>query len=219
MRSGRPTGICALLLVAALSLVACVATPQPIVGSPVPPMPTPSSVPTASPPPGTTSVPARSTPPLDICGRGREAMISRRIELPSEMVIGGARAEMTTHAIGLRNGSYDAGDSVPGGIGLEADEVASQVRAGGSVSISAPPARLIGAQVSTARWAEVTFEPGGLANVPEARDVSIVTIETDGMGSFRAPAASGEYVAVVFIDWQTACLEGHSFGYGRIVVR
>lgn len=227
MRTTRPFGECLVALVSGLTVAACLAGTAPIVGSPgssaAPSLTTSIIVrsPSASPVAVASTTPTAATPsvaPSDPCGTGREDMIAGRVEMPDEIRIGGVGAEMTTHAIGLLNGSYHATDSVPGGIGLEPDERASRATPGGAVAVAAPPAQISGAQVFLGRWDQVTFE-GGLGNPPEERTASAVRIESDGTASFVAPTLKGEYVATVHIDWQTTCLEGNSFGYARIVVR
>ena len=218
MRTTRPLLVlsASALLVVAGCIQAGASTPP---GPTVAPTPSPSAmrVVVAETPRLT---PMAATPSPDPCGTGREAMIARRVEMPGGMVIGALPAEMTTHAIGLLNGSYDGADSVPGGIGLDADEVASRARPDAFVSLAAPPANLIGAQVRLGRWSDVTFERNGtMGNPPEEHTEAIVRLEADGSASFAAPDEPGDYVVTAFIDWQTTCLEGHSFGYGRIVVR
>lgn len=219
------------LVVAAVLAVGCAAGP----GSGEPSVPAPSASSAASSaiaeassalspspvpsPPGTEpSVSATPTGSQDACGTGLEGLLARRVEMPADIVIGNEPAELTTHAIGLRNGSYHATDSVPGGIGLEPDEPATRADRHGHVPMSLATGRIVAAEVFTGVWTDVLFQ-GGHGYPPEDRLERSVAIGGVGDGWFLAPATPGEYVVTVLVNWQTECLDAHSFGYAHLVVR
>lgn len=241
MRSTRPPGIGALVFVAGLSLVACVATPQSIVGSPVPSGPTPSSVPTAPLRPATSSVAVESSSPNDSpqptnppiptpdptedsgtagpgCGTGRAGLFAHNDEVPATLQFGGATIEFTNVSVSMRNGSYDTSDSIPGGIGLAPDETAVVVRPGDRIVLRAAGVTLGAVQARVIPWRSVEFE-GDLASLLGDPVELSWRLRSDGSLLIAAPEAIGDYAVALSPGWTGTCIEGGGVAYSRIKVR
>jgi hypothetical protein len=143
--------------------------------------------------------------------------MAHRDEVPATLHFGGARIEFTTAEIGLRNQTYVAGDSIPGGIGLTADELAVRVDPGTHIVLRGDEVTIrdLGARFSP--WREVSFEDG-LASLG-GKSVGLEwRVRPDGSVSVSAPATPGDWAVELAPLWRTACLEGDGVTYGRIKV-
>lgn len=241
MRSTRPPGIGALVFVAGLSLAACVATPQPIVGSAgssvAPSVVTPSRAPSPSARPVAspvavasvvpTSAPATNpsdpTPdptiaPIAGCGTGEAGFLAHGREGPRALRFGGATIEFTPAATGMRDGSYDVGDAIPAGVGLTANEIGVVVGPGDRIILRATGLTILDTQAAAVPWSMVTFD-GGLANVAGQRTPLAWRVRDDGSLSISAPDQIGDWAVEFIPRWQSVCVKGDGTAYGRIKVR
>ena len=186
---------------------ASVATPEPT--------PSPSSSAVAEPDPTEASGSATGGP--DGCGTGDAGFFAHRREVPKEMHFGGATLEFTTAAIGLRNGTYQADDAIPGGIGLESDEIAVRVDPGTHIILRGTDLTLPQLSARAWAWATVDFS-GGLASFRQDAASLEWRLRTDGSISISAPDAPGDYAVELLPIWRSACLQGDGTAYGRIKV-
>lgn len=154
----------------------------------------------------------------DPCGTGRTAYFAARDEMPPFLTLADAPMELTTASIGLHNGSYEASDSIPGGVGLTADEPAVETGVNDPIRLAGPATTLVGVTASRAPWSTVDFTDGlGWTSWP--MEPIAWTAEADGSISLVAPPEPGESLIDLVVSWETACLAGGGTAYGRVVVR
>lgn len=238
MHTTRPLGPNALVLLVSLSLSACVATPAPIVGSPVPSPSARRSEPAASPRPSATSKSVPGTSPVDSpqatnppdsspdptvapiagCGTGEAGFLAHGREGPQTLRFGGATLEFTPAATGMRDGSYDVGDSIPGGVGLTADEIAVVVGPGDRIILRAIDLAILATEAGAVPWSNVTFS-GGLADLAGPRTPLDWRVREDGSLSIASPDRIGDWAVEFIPRWQSDCVTGDGTAYGRIKVR
>jgi hypothetical protein len=238
MRSTRPLGQIALVLITGFTVAACVATTGLIAGSAAPSaapsVATPSTLPLASARPAVAvasaapSVAAPTNNPSDPapdpgtvgpgCGTGQAGLDAHRDEIPADLQFGGAGYAFTTASLSLRNGTIDTGDSIPGGIGLTANEMAVVVSPGAHIILRGTGLRLTEATIGVVPWSMVSFE-GGLPSFQGPRTGLAMRLRADGSISVSAPAEPGDYAVEFVPRWTSECLEGDGTAYGRIKVR
>jgi hypothetical protein len=228
MHSSRPIDRTLLLLIAALSVVGCVATTPPSLAI-ASAGPTPSSSPlTASKTPDASVVPtdppkptvAPTPTPSQIagCGTGETGFTANRSEIPKTLHFGGATIEYASAGVGMRDGSWDVDDAIPGGVGLTADEVAVVVGPGDHIILRATGITLVDTQAAASAWSMVTFS-GGLANLGGPKTQLDWRVRSDGSLSISAPTAIGDWAIELEPGWHGACLRGNGTAYARIKVR
>lgn len=182
----------------------------------------PSDTPTESPPAGVEPGPSAdgdgtATGGPDGCGTGHAGLIAHRSEIPSQMRFGGATLEFTTAGIALRNLTYSADDAIPGGIGLEADEIAVRVDPGTHIILRGADLVIHDLTARATPWADVRIADG-LASFPDGATSLEWRRRADGSISVSAPMTPGDYAVELLPGWQSACLQGDGTAYGRIKV-
>jgi hypothetical protein len=190
----------------------------------VAPSPVPTTAPASvepseepEPTPEPTPVPTPVPSDLAACGDGQAALLDHRSEVPADLHFGGATLEFTTAGIRLRNGSYGADDAIPGGLGLDRDEIAVRVDPGTHIVLRGTGLTLRDLTAGSHSWAAVDFS-AGLAAFPDDPVGLDWRLRADGSISVSAPLAPGDYAVELFPRWQSACLEGDGTAYGRIKV-
>jgi hypothetical protein len=152
------------------------------------------------------------------CGTGRAGLFAHRDEVPETLQFGHATIEFTNVSVSMRNGTYDASDSVPGGIGLTRDEIAVVVGPGDHIVLRAAGVSLSATSAQVVPWRTVEFS-GGLASSPADRSDLPWRVRGDGSLSISAPRASGDYAIELGPVWAGDCIAGSGLAYGRIKVR
>jgi hypothetical protein len=152
------------------------------------------------------------------CGTGRAGLFAHNDEVPDTIRFGGATLEYTSVSVSLRNGTYDASDSVPGGLGLTPDEMAVVVGPGDHILLRATGLTLTATSAQYVHWSTVRFD-GGLAFSPAAPDDLPWRVRADGSLSVRAPSKVGDYEVAFGPAWTGTCIEGSGLAYGRVKVR
>jgi hypothetical protein len=244
MHPSPSSGRIALAALAAIILTACSASPAPS-GSAAPPSLAPSAplvalashpasvapaatpAPTVTPTPDTTRNPTESPDPTPIatprptpipgCGTGRAGLFAHNGEVPETLHFGFATIEYTSISVSMRDGSYDASDSVPGGIGLTPDESAVVVAPGAHIILRADGLTLTGTVARVVPWSTVTFDD--LASSPATPEDLPWRLRTDGSISVSAPIVVGDYEVEFFPAWVGTCIAGSGAAYSRIKVR
>jgi hypothetical protein len=181
------------------------------------PEPAPSVEPTDPSPEPSTDVEEMTGTAGPGCGTGQKGFFAHRDEVPDVFHFGGATIEFTTAGIGLRNGTYDADDVIPGGIGLSPKELAVRVDPGTHIILRGVGLTITDVSVQTVPWSTVDFS-GGLGSSNAERTDLIWRRRADGSISVSAPAKSGDSMVEFDPRWQSACLKGDGVAYGRIVV-
>lgn len=187
------------------------ATPAPVVPSPsVEPSAEPSEQPTAEPKidPGTAG---------PGCGTGQLGFTAHRTELPQDLHFGGATIEFTTAGIGLRNGTFQADDAIPGGLGLTPDELAVRVDPGTHIILRGAGMTITTLSAGAVPWSTVNFAEG-LGSSGATPTALAARLRSDGSVSVSAPTAAGDFMVAFGLGWQTDCLNGDGVAYGRIKV-
>ena len=240
MHPSRPLGRSLVLVLAGLSLGACGATTSPSllpgVASAAPSItvasvqpassaasdPTESSNPTGSVEPTDVPEPAGAptpTPsPIAGCGSGETGFVAHRSEIPKTLAFGHATIEFTPAGVSMRDGSYDTGDSIPGGVGLTANESAVVVGAGDHIILRATGRTLVATTAAASPWSDVSFA-GGLADIGGPATTLAVRVRADGSLSISAPSKVGDWAITFLPSWHGDCLVGNGTAYGRVKVR
>jgi hypothetical protein len=225
---GLSLDACGVALVpsAAPSIVAVLASPSsspsgapsgsPTALSPsVGPDDSPAPEPSADPAPEPSDDPGTAGPG---CGTGRAGLFAHNDEVPDAIRFGGATLEYTSVGVSLRNGTYDASDSVPGGLGLTRDEIAVVVGPGDHILLRATGLTLTATSAQYVRWSTVRFD-SGLGFSPAARGDLPWRVRPDGSLSVSAPSKLGDYEVEFGPRWTGTCIEGSGLAYGRVKVR
>jgi hypothetical protein len=152
------------------------------------------------------------------CGTGRAGLFAHNDEVPDTIRFGGATLEYTSLSVSLRNGTYDASDSVPGGLGLTPDEIAVVVGPGDHILLRATGRTLTATSAQYVRWSTVQFD-GELAFSAAARGDLPWRVRSDGSLSVSAPSKVGDYEVEFGPRWIGTCIEGSGLAYGRVKVR
>jgi hypothetical protein len=152
------------------------------------------------------------------CGTGRAGLFAHRDEIPNALQLGGATLEYTSVGVSLRNGTYEASDSVPGGIGLTPDEIAVVVGPGDHILFRAAGLTLTGTSARYVAWSTVRFD-NGLASSLAVPITLPWRVRPDGSLSVSAPSKAGDYEVEFGPGWIGTCLAGSGLAYGRIKVR
>lgn len=246
MHPSPSRGRSAIALVAALALSGCAATtpPSALSASPSSSLPVPSASPsvsasvaplpsesaasvdpTAEPQPTPTpdeSNPPEPTPapvkPIAGCGTGEAGFAAHNAEIPETFQFGHATLEFASAGVGMRDGSWEVDDVIPGGVGLTANEIGVVVAPGDHIILRADGLTLLDTSAVASPWSEVTFE-GGLAALGGARTELAWRIRNDGSLSISAPDAIGDWAVEFFPRWRGDCLKGDGTVYARIKVR
>lgn len=205
---------------AAASKVTAIASPGP---SPAPASSAPaSSVAPSYAPPSDTPAPTPE-PTIDPgtagpgCGTGQAGVFAHLSEVPTTLQFGRATIEFTNISVSMRNGTYDASDSVPGGIGLTPDEIEVVVGPGDHIILRAAGVTLTATGARVVPWSTVEFS-GGLAS-SGADPVDLPwQVRNDGSLSISAPGKAGDYEVELGPGWTGACISGSGVAYGRIKV-
>lgn len=151
------------------------------------------------------------------CGTGQKGFFAHRDEIQEVLTLDGAPIELATAAVGLRNGTYDADDAIPGYLGLTKDEAAVSKERGGKLVLAGKGMTLTKLTVGTVPWSSVDF----------SQDLPSTTVEptaltwrlvSKGRIVIIAPTRRGDYLLDMTVRWQTGCLQGDGTVYGRIVV-
>jgi hypothetical protein len=240
MHPSRSLGRSVLLVLAGLSLAACGATTTPsllpgaasqapsIAVESVRPAASATSDPTAS------SDPTPSVEPTDVpepteaptptptqiagCGTGEAGFVAHRSEIPETLAFGHATIEFTPAGVSMRDGSHDVSDSIPGGVGLTANEIAVVVGPGEHVILRATGLTLVATTAAASPWSMVTFQ-NGLADIGGPATTLAVRVRADGSLSVSAPSKVGDWAITFYPSWHGDCLEGNGTAYARIKVR
>ena len=225
--AGLSLGACAVPVApsAAPSTVAGLASPSPSPsdapsGSPAAVSPStgpdsPASDPSADPTPELSDDPGTAGPG---CGTGRAGLFAHNDEVPDAIRFGGATLEYTSVSVSLRNGTYDASDSVPGGLGLTPDEIAVVVGPGDHILLRAAGLTLTATSAQFVPWSTVSFD-SGLAFSSAARRDLPWRVRPDGSLSVSAPSKVGDYEVEFGPGWIGTCIAGSGLAYGRVKVR
>ena len=223
---------------AGLSLGACGATTSPslapVVESPPStavaslrpsrsePDPLESSVPGGSVQPTDVPEPTRAPTPLPSpiagCGTGETGFTAHRSEVPKTLAFGHATIVFTPAGVSMRDGSYDTGDSIPGGVGLTANESAVVVGPGDHIILRATGLTVDATTAAASRWSDVSFA-GGLADIGGPATTLAVRVRADGSLSVSAPSKVGDWAITFYPRWHGDCLQGDGTAYARIKVR
>lgn len=151
------------------------------------------------------------------CGTGEKGFFAHREQIQEVLTLGGAPIELTTAAVGLRNGTYDADDAIPGYLGLSKDEKAVSVELGGKLILAGKGMTLTGLTAGTVPWSTVDFSQD-LPSTTTKTTAATWRLVSNGRIVIIAPTKGGDYLLDMTVLWQTECLEGDGTVYGRIVV-
>jgi hypothetical protein len=152
------------------------------------------------------------------CGTGQAGLIAHGDEVPETLQFGRATIEFTNASVSMRNGTYDAADQVPGGIGLAPNEIAVVVGPGDHIILRAVNLTLDATTASVVPWSTVSFASGLGFSSADRVDLAW-RVRTDGSLSISAPVAVGDYEVDFGPSWTGACIAGSGVAYGRIKVR
>jgi hypothetical protein len=190
-------------------------------GSPAPVSPSTGPDNSQAPEPSTDPTPEPSDDPGAAgpgCGTGRAGLFAHNDEVPDTIRFGGATLEYTSVSVSLRNGTYDASDSVPGGIGLTPDEIAVVVGPGDHILLRATGLTLTATSARYVHWSTVRFD-NGLAFSPATPVDLPWRVRSDGSLSVSAPSKVGDYEVEFGPGWIGTCVAGSGLAYGRVKVR
>ena len=151
------------------------------------------------------------------CGTGQKGFFAHRDQIQEVLTLGGTPIELTTAAVALRNGTYDADDAIPGYVGLSKDEKAVSVESGGKLILAGKGMTLTGLTAGTVPWATLDFSEG-LTTTTAKATVATWRLVSNGRILINAPEKAGDYLLDMTVLWQTECLHGDGTVYGRIVV-
>ena len=151
------------------------------------------------------------------CGTGQKGFFAHRDQIQAVLTIDGTPIELTTAAVGLRNGTYDADDAIPGYLGLSSDETAVKEVPAGKLVLAAKGMTLIQLTVGTVPWSTVDFS-AELPSTSAKPKPAMWHLATKGRIVIVAPSSAGEYMLDMAVDWQTECLQGDGTAYARIVI-
>jgi hypothetical protein len=229
----------ALVVVAGLTLVGCApttspssfaglpsSTPSPAFAS-TPPTASASPVPVESTPPADSVVPTDAPDPTEVptptpspitgCGTGETGFTAHRSEIPKTLAFGHATIEFTPSGVSMRDGSYGVSDSIPGGVGLTANEIAVVVAPGDHILLRSTSLTLTATTAAATSWSMVTFRDG-LADLAGPSTALPVRVRADGSLSISAPSKVGDWAITFYPRWRGACLQGDGTAYARIKV-
>ena len=151
------------------------------------------------------------------CGTGQKGFFAHRDQIREVLTLAGAQIELTTAAVGLRNGTYDADDAIPGYVGLAKGEKAVTVEPRGRLILAGKGMTLTGLTAGTVPWSTLDFSEG-LPSTTAKATVATWRLVSNGRIVINAPSKAGDYVLDMTVLWQTECLRGDGTVYGRIVV-
>jgi hypothetical protein len=151
------------------------------------------------------------------CGTGQKGFFAHRDQIQEVLTIDGTPIELTTAAVGLRNGTYDADDAIPRYVGLTSDEVAVKDVPAGKLVLAANGMTLIKLTVGTVPWSTLDFS-AELPSTTAKLKPAMWHLATNGRIVILAPSKVGEYMLDMTVDWQTECLRGDGTAYARIVI-
>jgi hypothetical protein len=151
------------------------------------------------------------------CGTGQKGFFAHRDQIQEVLTLGGTPIELTTAAVALRNGTYDADDAIPGYVGLSKDEKAVSVESGGKLILAGKGMTLTGLTAGTVPWSTLDFSEG-LPSTTAKATVATWRLVSNGRILINAPEKAGDYLLDMTVLWQTECLHGDGTVYGRIVV-
>ena len=151
------------------------------------------------------------------CGTGQKGFFAHRAEIQEVLTLGGTPIELTTAAVGMRNGTYDADDAIPAYIGLAKDEKAVTVDVGGKLILAGKGMTLTGLTAGTVPWSTMDFSKD-LPSTTATPTTATWRLVTKGRIVINAPTKPGDYLLDMGVRWQTGCLQGDGTVYGRIVV-
>jgi hypothetical protein len=152
------------------------------------------------------------------CGTGQKGFFAHRDEIQHVLTLDGSPIELTTAAVGLRNGTYDADDAIPGYLGLTSDEHAVREVRAGKLVLAAKGMTLTGLTVGTVPWSTVDFS-ADLPSTTATPKAAVWKVLTNGTIAITAPAKAGDYLLDMTVLWQTQCTHGDGTVYGRIDIR
>ena len=162
----------------------------------------------------------RRRPPSPIagCGTGETGFAAHRSEIPKTLAFGHATIEFTSAGVSMRDGSYDADDVIPGGVGLTADEIAVVVAPGDHIILRATAGTLVATTATASPWSDVSFAGGLAASAGRPRPWPSASAPTDRCRSRpRRRSATGR--STFYPGWHGDCLRGDGTAYARIKVR
>lgn len=151
------------------------------------------------------------------CGTGQLGFFTHRDEIPPTIHFGGATIEFATAFVGLRNGTYNADDVIPAGLGLTPGEIAVKVAPGTHILLRGEGLTLTKVSVSGVPWSTVDFS-GGLGWSDATQSPLATRVRSDGSISVSAPDQQGDYMVFFGPRWRSACLQGDGAAYSRIKV-
>jgi hypothetical protein len=151
------------------------------------------------------------------CGTGRAGLLAHRDEVPGVLHFGGATIDFTTALMSLRNGTYDAGDSIPGGLGLTPDEIAVKVGPAAHIILRGDGLTLASTEARVVPWSTVIFRDGLGSSAASPAELP-VRLRSDGSISVSAPVEPGDYMVEFGPRWHSACVQGDGSAYSRIKV-
>ncbi|MEA2519284.1 MAG: hypothetical protein QOF49_1364 [Chloroflexota bacterium] len=152
------------------------------------------------------------------CGTGQAGVLAHNGEIPAMLRFGAATIEFTNISVSMHDRTYDASDSIPGGLGLTANEIAVVVRRGDRIVLRADGVILTATQARAVPWRNVDFE-GGLASLRGDPVELAWRRRADGSLSISAPDETGDFAVELSPGWTGRCIEGGGVAYSRIKVR
>lgn len=191
-------------------------TPAPVTGSNVPSSsPGPAASGSAEPRPSASDEMTGTAGPG--CGTGQKGFFAHRDQIQATLTLDGKPIELTTAKVGMRDGSYDADDAIPGFVGLTKDEPAVDEVREGKLVLAGSGMTLTKLTVGTVPWSAVDFSQE-LASSRATPKPASWHVASNGRIVIIAPSRAGEYLLEMTVTWQTECLEGDGTVYGRVVV-
>jgi hypothetical protein len=151
------------------------------------------------------------------CGTGQKGFFAHRDQIQAVLTLGGTPIELTTAAVGLRNGTFEADDAIPGYVGLSEDEKAVSAEPGGKLILAGKGMTLTDLSAGTMPWSTLDFSEGPPSTTAKAT-VATWRLVSNGRIVINAPSKVGDYLLDMTVRWQTECLHGDGTVYGRIVV-
>jgi hypothetical protein len=169
-------------------------------------------------PPEPTEAPTPTPSQIAGCGTGEAGYLASDREAPATLQFGHATIEFTQAGSGMRDGSYNVDDAIPGGVGLTANEIAVVVGPGDHIILRGTGITLVDTSATASAWSTVTFA-GGLASLRGPKTTLDWRLRTDGSLSISAPTQVGDWAVEFLPAWHGACLKGDGTAYARIKVR
>jgi hypothetical protein len=152
------------------------------------------------------------------CGTGQQGFAAHTDQIQHTLTLDGVPIELTTAAVAMRDGSYDADDTIPPYVGLTSDEAPVEDVPAGKLVLAAKGMTLTGLTVAQVPWSTMDFssDPPSTTGKPRGLTWRFVS---NGRILIVAPTRTGNFAFDMQVQWQTECLQGDGTVYARVNIR